>query len=300
MKKTLILDSNNLLYRIFFMNQNRAADVDLKLVFLRCIKSYVNLINGADEIYSVWDARIDADSTNFRKDEIDVDYKGNRNYEDIELAHEHDDAIMELSESLGIKNMFPKVMEADDVIAWLTRKLPGQKTVVTVDQDMLQLIDRETSVYSPIKKVMITTDNFHEMTGTTISKFLDYKALQGDKSDNIPGVPRVGKKTALKLVNEDIETSISSEDYKIYEKNKKLMDLSYGYTVHEGEEDCYKHQLTKCSNISANLDKFKELCYKHELFSIVHKFNDWQSSFSTNKKVEEAVVSLMERLNISV
>ena len=300
MKKTLILDSNNLLYRIFFMNQNRAADVDLKLVFLRCIKSYVNLINGADEIYSVWDARIDADSTNFRKDEVDVDYKGNRNYEDIELAHEHDDAIMELSESLGIKNMFPKVMEADDVIAWLTKKLPGQKTVVTVDQDMLQLIDRETSVYSPIKKVMITTDNFYETTGTTISNFLDYKALQGDKSDNIPGIPGVGKKTALKLVNEDIETSIAPENYKIYEKNKKLMDLSYGYTAHAGEEDCYKQQLAKCNSISTNLDKFKELCYKHELFSIVQKFTDWQTSFSTNKKVEETVVSLMERLNISV
>ena len=65
------------------MNQNRATDVDLKLVFLRCVKSYVNLINGADEIYSVWDARIDANSTNFRKEEADVDYKGNRNYEDI-------------------------------------------------------------------------------------------------------------------------------------------------------------------------------------------------------------------------
>ena len=300
MKKILILDSNNLLYRIFFMNQNRATDVDLKLVFLRCVKSYVNLINGADEIYSVWDARIDADSTNFRKDEVDVDYKGNRNYEDIEKAHEHDDAIMELSESLGIKNMFPKVMEADDVIAWLTKKISGQKTVVTVDQDMLQLIDRETSVYSPIKKVMITTDNFHETTGTTISNFLDYKALQGDKSDNIPGIPGVGKKTALKLVNEDIKATISSEDYKIYEKNKKLMDLSYGYTAHQGEEACYKQQLAKCNNITTNLPKFKELCHKHELFSIVHKFNDWQSSFSTNKKVEEAVVSLMERLNIGV
>ena len=78
------------------------------------------------------------------------------------------------------------------------------------------------------------------------------------------------------------------------------MDLSYGYTAHQGEESCYKQQLTECNNITANLPKFKELCHKHELFSIVHKFNDWQSSFSTNKKVEEAVVSLMQRLNIGV
>ena len=198
---TLILDANNLLYRTYWVNKNNITGPDLTAVmFLKAVKSYCDKFNPT-QVYAVWDKKIKYPSTNFRKKSSKGNYKSNRDGEIAKEAHRNDNVIKTLLNSLGIKSMYPNVMEADDVIAYLTHKLPGKKFIITVDKDLYQLIDDNTYVFNPIQKVTITPHNFNIYTkGVQIKDFVDYKALVGDNSDNIKGLNKVGHKRALNLI----------------------------------------------------------------------------------------------------
>jgi DNA polymerase-1 len=100
--------------------------------------------------------------------------------------------------------------EADDVIGTITRKLDAKEdletTIVTVDLDMLQLVTprvRLMTTRSGVENtVMYDVARIHERFGLRPDQMVDYKALKGDPTDNIPGVPGVGEKTAAKLIRE--------------------------------------------------------------------------------------------------
>jgi len=299
MKKTLIIDSNNLIYRIFYMNRARGTDVNTLLVFLRCIRSYVELIDGADEIIAVWDSRLCRGEPNFRRTATTADYKGNRDHDGLEEAHAYDEHIQQALVSLGGFNMFPRRMEADDVIAWLTHTKTDRKiTIVTVDKDMYQLINENVSVYTPIKKIMVNNNNFTEITGCTQQDFLHIKALTGDKSDNIPGVPRVGEKTAKKIITTGIEESLSTDEIDIYKNNLKLMDLSEGYNVHEHEVDSYMEQYENNYNNTPDKDRFKQICLHNAVYAITNDIDNYFSTFDKCNTNVPNVVNLISQLNI--
>lgn len=299
MKKTLIIDSNNLLYRIFFMNRARGTDVNTLLVFLRCLRSYVNLIDGADNIIAVWDSRLQRGEPNFRRVATQADYKGNRNHEGLEEAHMYDEQIQRCVEAVGGINMFPRRMEADDVIAWLAHNNKDSHiTIVTVDQDMYQLIDSKTSVYSPIKKIMVNTQNFEKVTGVRREQFLKYKALIGDKSDNIPGVPRVGNKTALKILNSSGIDSLTNENRNVYENNLKLMDLSHGYNVHEHETESYNEQYKEIHNKKLDKNHLKKICIYNAVYAISNDIDNWFAPFDNTSSRGINMHSVIEKLNL--
>ncbi len=100
--------------------------------------------------------------------------------------------------------------EADDLIAGVAqREAKAQKRIVSTDRDFLQLIDARTSVYMPVRKLVVDEGNFWEgMFGKDglatppfpRERFLDYRALTGDSSDDLPGVPGVGPLSAQKLL----------------------------------------------------------------------------------------------------
>ena len=100
--------------------------------------------------------------------------------------------------------------EADDVIGTITQQLDGrddlETTIVTVDLDMLQLVTprvRLMTTRSGVENtVMYDVDKIDERFGLRPDQMIDYKALKGDPTDNIPGVPGVGEKTAAKLIRE--------------------------------------------------------------------------------------------------
>jgi len=99
---------------------------------------------------------------------------------------------------------FPKY-EADDAIASLAAKAAakGLRTViVTTDKDLLQVIDGSTSVWNPSKERTIGPDDVKEVFGVGAGAVVDVLALWGDPTDNIPGVPGIGEKTAKSLIEE--------------------------------------------------------------------------------------------------
>lgn len=121
-------------------------------------------------------------------------------YEQIPLTHE-------LVEAFHIPIYEKATFEADDLIGTITQQEPKiEKIIVTGDMDSMQLVDAHTKVYT-LRKGMSDTAIFDEAAveeryGLTPEQVIDYKALRGDPSDNIPGVKGIGEKTATDLLKE--------------------------------------------------------------------------------------------------
>ena len=95
--------------------------------------------------------------------------------------------------------------EADDVLATLAVRAAARDirtVVVTTDKDLLQIIDRTTSVWNPSREMTVDESNVEEVFGAGAAAVVDVLALWGDASDNVPGVPGIGEKTAKSLIRE--------------------------------------------------------------------------------------------------
>ena len=279
----LIIDGNNLLYRIFWTNNFKLNESDSPgqvFLFLRSLKSYVDKFQPR-EIYCTWDKKLEWPSTNFRKEVINVEYKANRDDEKFKNVHEYSEKIQEIIALLRVHNMYPLRMEADDLMAWLSTELPGKNVIITTDKDLLQTISIDTKIYSPIKKKIITLQNFEEYTGVCKDQYLNYRAITGDKSDNIPGIPRYGLARFKKL---DL-TKLTEEQQAIYERNLQLMDLSTGYDYYPDEVPVYEKQLKNCKKHKSNYNKFIEEAKKLNMWSIVRNYSSWRESFNNNENI---------------
>jgi 5'-3' exonuclease len=102
--------------------------------------------------------------------------------------------------------------EADDLISAAVLGSREQSVrICSTDRDFLQLVDEQISIYSPVKKLVITTENFGEATAPKSAdgtpspfpreRYLQYRVASGDASDNLPGIPGVGTLTAAKMLN---------------------------------------------------------------------------------------------------
>ncbi|MGC5324264.1 DNA polymerase I [Brevibacillus sp. SYSU BS000544] len=149
----------------------------------------------------------DAGKIVFRHAEF-TEYKGKRTKTPPELSEQFP-LIRELLDSFSIQRFELEGYEADDIIGTMTLRAEqnGWKTtVITGDKDMLQLVSDQVNVALTRKGVseieLYTTQEIQEKYGLTPLQIIDLKGLMGDTSDNIPGVPGVGEKTALKLLHE--------------------------------------------------------------------------------------------------
>ena len=121
--------------------------------------------------------------------------------------------------------------EADDIIGTISKKLSKEHiecTIITIDKDMDQLIDKHIKIFNPRKKEIRDTEKLRKEKGIEPENVIDILALGGDSSDNIPGIPGIGYKTALNLIREwkSLENVISNVD-KIKGKKKQENLLKY-------------------------------------------------------------------------
>ncbi len=121
--------------------------------------------------------------------------------------------------------------EADDIIGTISKKLSKENiecTIITIDKDMDQLIDKHIKIFNPRKKEIRDTEKLRKEKGIEPENVIDILALGGDSSDNIPGIPGIGYKTALNLIREwkTLENVISNAD-KIKGKKKQENLLKY-------------------------------------------------------------------------
>ena len=204
MERLLILDSNSLLNRAFFAIPPLTTSEG---VHTNAVYGFANMLfKLREEIkpdYIV--AAFDRKGPTFRHKEFD-EYKAGRKKMAPELAEQFP-LIKEILSLLSITIHEIDGFEADDIIGSLAKyaeKNGIEVFIVTGDKDALQLASDNINVIITKKGVSETAnynyETFVEEFGVTPTQFIDVKGLMGDKSDNIPGVPGVGEKTAYKLI----------------------------------------------------------------------------------------------------
>lgn len=145
----------------------------------------------------------DAARKNFRYD-IYADYKANRSETPPDLIPQFG-LIREATRAFGLPALEMEGFEADDLIATYAREAlrQGKKvTIVGSDKDLMQLMREGVRIYEPIKGRYLSADDVMNKFGVVPGKVPDVQALVGDASDNVPGVPSIGAKTAAQLINE--------------------------------------------------------------------------------------------------
>jgi DNA polymerase-1 len=295
----LIIDGNNLLYRIFWTSNYKIEESNNPgqiFLFLRSLKSYVDKFRPKN-VYCTWDKKLEWPSTNFRREATTVEYKAGRDDEKFKNVFENAEKIQELLSNLGVYNIYPLRMEADDLMAWLSEELSGTSVIVTTDKDLLQTVTERTIVYSPIKKKEISLDNFEEYTGVKKEYYISFRAVTGDKSDNIPGIPRYGIKRFLKLEHRVVSINnsepmalvradeLTDEQFEIYSRNWTLMDLKKGYNYYDDEVPAYEKQLEQLQKSKINFSKFLDQAKELNLWSIVRNYTSWRESFDNNENL---------------
>ena len=204
--------------------------------------------------------------------------------------------------SFGIKSIRLKGEEADDLAYDLKcelRKLdPNDEIIyVTSDGDYLQLVDKYCSVWSPMKKTLITLKNFKEVIGVKIESFIDYKVLIGDKSDNIPGIDGIGKlKSAMYMntyvsVDNLIKTVATDKKLQSSKILSKFLHSDTHETVSIGQQ-LIDFKYVDYSNIQDRLQEFiasevhldkkevKRVLMTNQFTSILAKMNDFMRIFN--------------------
>ena len=204
--KFLVIDGSSLIHRAFFalppLTTRKGQHTGAVYGFLRMFHKLLQ------DVKPRWvAAAFDKSRITFRT-KLYADYKGQRKPTPPELKEQFP-LCMEVLRSMGVPALELDDYEADDIIGTFAKKLdPGLEVfIVTGDRDELQLIDDRTRVMYTKKGIsdikLYDKESFAEdYEGLVPLQLIDLKGLMGDTSDNIPGVPGVGPKTALKLIAE--------------------------------------------------------------------------------------------------
>ncbi len=196
----------------------------------------------------------DSAKKNFRND-IYSEYKANRSETPEDLAPQFE-YIRKAVKAFSLPSIELINYEADDLIATYAKQIvdAGAKvTVISSDKDLMQLVSKKIRLYDPMKNKVLGENEVFEKFGVKPNQVIDVQSLAGDPSDNIPGVPGIGVKTAAELINKyktlDVllknineipqnkrrETLLTNKDKAIL--SKKLVTLKEDVPVKEKPED---------------------------------------------------------------
>lgn len=205
-KKFIIIDGSSLVHRAFYaLPLLKTANGHYTNAVYGFTTMLVKLLEQMKPDYVA--VAFDKGKVTFRND-IYKEYKGHRKVTPPELSEQFP-LVKELLQAFGVCVLEEGGYEADDIIGTLSIKAQedGHDVfIVTGDKDALQLISPKTKILLTKKGIsdmeVFDEQAFHEKYGIPSSRQIDLKGLMGDSSDNIPGVPGVGEKTALKLLAE--------------------------------------------------------------------------------------------------
>lgn len=200
-QKLLLIDGNSVINRAYFampmMNDSEGRNVNAVYGFvsilLKALQDY-----SPDKLVVAFDLR----GKNFRK-ELYPEYKAKRAGMPDDLA-EQMPILHELLTAMKVTIVEKGGVEADDIIGTISSAFEGESYIVSGDRDMFQLVNESVTVLFTKKGVtdveVVTPASLMANYSLTPAQVVEYKALRGDTSDNIPGVKGVGEKTAMQLL----------------------------------------------------------------------------------------------------
>jgi len=233
MEKLVLIDGNSLINRAFYAMPLLSTKDG---TFTNAVYGFLNMFFKvlSDEAPTHAAVAFDLKAPTFRH-KMYSEYKGTRKPMPEELRPQVP-LLKELLNLMGIKTFEKEGSEADDIIGTIAKHTKIKTIIITGDKDSFQLVDNETEVHFTKRGITETeiynASNFAEKTSLSPMQIIDLKALMGDSSDNIPGVPGVGEKTAkdllIKYGNLDgVYDNIDQLKGKLQEKISLNRDLAY-------------------------------------------------------------------------
>ncbi len=259
-KKALVIDGNSLMYRMFYATKNLADYAVMnniipvnavKLMLETCLKLH-------NQNYDYCLVAFDYGKKTFRHNQF-KEYKDGRQQMPIELVNQIP-LIKKSLEMIGFKHIALQDYEADDLIGTFCNLMSKNSIHVDVyssDKDMLQLVNDFTYVHlikSGLTNIIINTvDNFSNLNfGLTPNQIIDYKAIVGDKSDNICGVKGIGEKTGIELL-------VKYKSLENIYKNLNLLSKSLQTKFIDSKENAEIFQKIIAINCNVQSDIFSEI-----------------------------------------
>lgn len=310
MDKIILLDGNSLSYRAFYA---MPALKNKKGLYTNSVYGFTlmleRILEDTKPKYAL--VAFDKGKETFRHKSYEA-YKGTRDKTPTELVEQFG-YVRELIESYGIKYEEHLDYEADDIIgsyAKIAEKAGLEVIIVSGDKDLTQLASDNITVYYTKRGVTeidyYTPEFINEKYGLTPQQIIDMKGLMGDKSDNIPGIPGVGEKTAIKLLTEyeTVENVLENIDNISGKKLKERLT--------EGKEDAIlsKKLATIFTDVPVdnkiedltfkeNREKKKELFEKLEFVSFLRKLSQ-ENSVEDPSETETGEEKIKKDLEIQI
>ncbi len=265
MEKFLLIDGNNLLFRSFYaLPQLANFQGEISNAVFGFTNTLVKMIKTHQPKYIA--VAFDKGKQTFRHKQY-TEYKAQRNPTPKELLDQIP-MVKDLLTKMNIKVIALDELEADDILGCLSRSYKTDNYLLSADKDLLQLINNNTRVLVPQKggdPELLDEDALYAKYQLRPSQIVDLKALMGDASDNIPGVRKVGEKTALSLLAQ-----------------------------YETLDGVYEHIEELKGKLKENLIEDKDVAYlSHHLATIVtdkdlgFQLEDFTYDFPWNKEVKQ-------------
>src|SRR5690625_393824 len=270
--KLVLIDGNSIIYRAFFalplLNNDKGVYTNAVYGFTTMLLKILEAEKPTHMLVAY-----DAGKTTFRHDRY-KEYKGGRQKTPGELSEQFP-LTKELLDAFQIPHYELALYEADDIIGTLAKEGRDQSwdiKVISGDQDLLQLVSETVTVDLTKKGISevdsYTPDFMKEKMGLAPDQIIDLKALMGDSSDNIPGVPGVGIKTATKLLKE-----YETIDH-VYEHIDELGGKKLKENLTNHKDDAFMSKELVTINIESPIEvKLNDLTYQgydeakvHEIF----------------------------------
>ena len=300
MKKIILVDGNNLLFRSFYATAYQGVIMKNSKGFpTNALYGFINMMNKIikEEKPTYIMVAFDKGKT-FRHDKYE-EYKAGRQAMPDELKLQFPKA-KEVLDAMGIKHYETDNYEADDIIGTLSKRVDEEDefiaTIVSSDKDLLQLISDEVDVklLKQSGHIMMTKEEFRNTYQVDPIHMIDLKALMGDASDHIPGVKGIGEKTAINLLVkygslDNLYASIDSVTGKTKEKlieDKDNAYMSYDLaTIYR--EVPLDFDLEDCKYEGINSNELVSLLEEFEFHSLLKKLDFNEVTKEEEKKEEE-------------
>ena len=220
-KKLCLIDGSGYIFRAFYgLPPLTAPDGTPVNAVYGFTNMFMKLTSKIKCDYSL--VLFDAKRQNYRN-EIYPEYKANRIETPPDLIPQFK-IIREAVDALNLNYLEMEGYEADDLIATFSKKAKHEGidvTIVSADKDLMQLMQEGVELYDPMKDKFYTDADVKEKFGVTPDRVIDVQALAGDTTDNIPGIPGIGIKTAAELVNQFGSLEAVLENASYIKQNKR-------------------------------------------------------------------------------
>lgn len=278
MDKLVLIDGNSLLNRAFYATPvfSTSSGQPTNAIF-GFVKLMLKIISDLKPEYFI--VAFDLKAPTFRHKMYDG-YKATRHPMPDELASQVE-PLKSLLAAMDVATCQQEGIEADDIIGTLSARFDVHSYIYTGDRDSFQLVDEKTDVFFTKRGVSdlqkLSLNNFKEEIGFAPAAVIDYKALMGDKSDNIPGVAGIGEKTARSLIDqygsvEEIYNHLNEIKpdgvRKKLESGRQMAELSY--TLATIDRNCnIELSLDDCRTPAAFSEEVRDMFRKFEFRSLL-------------------------------